>query len=197
MQTQASTRALDASIIPDEAIRLRILANSNEFADQRVKRHIRDAVRSEISAWVDHYTSLSEARAVIKEKLPHIRELVAAELADANVDIPYSVQLGSYAFPTKLYGTYLYPAGEYEAVLITLGEGSGANWWCVLFPPLCFIDIDNSETVPEERMEPSGDGEKELEMEDDEQEDENGFQVKFLFVEWITNFFSKLKELFS
>jgi stage II sporulation protein R len=57
------------------------------------------------------------------------------------------VDFGQAEFPTKLYGQYLYPAGEYEAVIITLGEGDGANWWCVLFPPLCFLDFSNGTAV--------------------------------------------------
>ena len=59
------------------------------------------------------------------------------------------VELGKVEFPTKLYGQFLYPAGQYEAVLITLGEGTGANWWCVLFPPLCFLDFSNGVAVSE------------------------------------------------
>ena len=59
------------------------------------------------------------------------------------------VEFGVVEFPTKLYGEFLYPAGEYEAILITLGEGKGANWWCVLFPPLCFLDFSNGVAVSE------------------------------------------------
>lgn len=202
LQTQAGTRELEATVIPDEAIRLRILANSNSLADQEVKRHIRDVVRAEITSWVEDYTSLSEARAVIKQKLPAIRELVSKELAAANVDIPYSVKLGNYSFPTKLYGTYIYPAGQYETVLITLGEGKGANWWCVLFPPLCFINIDNSEAVTEERANTPGDDELEqgsdgFEEEEDGSDDEHGLTVKFFLVDLITRLFETLKEIIS
>ena len=63
------------------------------------------------------------------------------------------VEFGKAEFPTKLYGQFLYPAGEYEAIVITLGEGKGANWWCVLFPPLCFLDFSSGTAVSMTPME--------------------------------------------
>lgn len=139
--------AEDTKVIPDEAIRLRILANSDAEEDQAVKRLIRDEVNEDITKWVAELTSLDEARDVITSHLPDIQATAEAVIKEQGLEQSVKVDFGQAEFPTKLYGQYLYPAGEYEAVIITLGEGDGANWWCVLFPPLCFLDFSNGTAV--------------------------------------------------
>ncbi|PJN91149.1 stage II sporulation protein R [Bacillus sp. mrc49] len=139
--------AEETKVIPDEAIRLRILANSDEEKDQAVKRLIRDEVNKDITKWVQELTSLDEARDVITSHLPDIQAKAEAVVRENGLEQSVKVDFGQAEFPTKLYGQYLYPAGEYEAVIITLGEGEGANWWCVLFPPLCFLDFSNGTAV--------------------------------------------------
>ncbi|KAF0996679.1 stage II sporulation protein R [Geobacillus sp. TFV-3] len=133
--------------IPNEAIRLRILANSDADEDQQLKRKVRDAVNAQINGWVAELTSFEEAKRAIRSHLPDIEQTVARVLRDEQSDQTYKVEFGPVHFPTKVYGNYVYPAGVYDAVLITLGEGKGANWWCVLFPPLCFLDFSNSDAV--------------------------------------------------
>ncbi|AGK56044.1 stage II sporulation protein R [Bacillus sp. 1NLA3E] len=134
-------------VIPNEAIRLRILANSDSKHDQQLKRKVRDAVNLEITKWVQDLTSIEEARTVIKGHLPEIQKIAEQVVADENETQAVTATFGKVQFPTKLYGQFLYPAGEYEAILITLGDGKGANWWCVLFPPLCFLDFSNGVAV--------------------------------------------------
>ncbi|MFJ7744996.1 stage II sporulation protein R [Peribacillus sp. NPDC097295] len=134
-------------VIPDEAIRLRILANSDKEEDQAVKRLIRDEVNADITEWVKELSSLDEAREVIRSHLPDIQETARRVIQENGLEQSVTVDFGQAKFPTKLYGQFLYPAGEYEAVIITLGEGEGANWWCVLFPPLCFLDFSNGTAV--------------------------------------------------
>ncbi|MDM5210140.1 stage II sporulation protein R [Peribacillus sp. NJ4] len=139
--------AEETMVIPDEAIRLRILANSDTEKDQAVKRLIRDQVNEDITKWVEELTSLDEARDVITSHLPDIQATAEAVIKEHGLEQSVKVDFGQAEFPTKLYGQYLYPAGDYEAVIITLGEGEGANWWCVLFPPLCFLDFSNGTAV--------------------------------------------------
>ncbi len=137
----------EVQIIPSEAIRLRILANSNHEADQELKRKIRDEVNEEINGWVAELTSVEEARKTISSRLDEI-EAIAQEVMEREGNVQtVDVQFGKTVFPTKLYGQYLYPAGEYEAIKITLGAGEGENWWCVLFPPLCFLDFSSGTAV--------------------------------------------------
>ncbi|NEY18400.1 stage II sporulation protein R [Bacillus ginsengihumi] len=139
--------AKDSVVIPKDAIRLRILANSDKPQDQAVKRKIRDAVNANISKWVKNIKSKQEAKQVIQSHLPEIEKIATKVMHKEHMNQSVHVTLGKVDFPTKLYGQYLYPAGKYDAVLITLGEGKGANWWCVLYPPLCFLDFSNGLAV--------------------------------------------------
>lgn len=137
----------DPQVIPNEAIRLRILADSDSAQDQEIKRKVRDAVNAEITSWVEHLVSLEEARNTIREGIPELQKIAEEVVAANGSNQTVKAEFNKVKFPTKLYGQYLYPAGEYEAVLITLGEGTGSNWWCVLFPPLCFLDFANGDAT--------------------------------------------------
>lgn len=190
----AAASANQPVVIPDEAIRLRILANSDRSADQDVKRSIRDEVNTNMTEWVKDLTSIEEARRVIRSKLPEINRIAKAKLKEQQIDQSVSVSFQKASFPTKLYGNFVYPAGKYEAILITLGEGDGANWWCVLFPPLCFIDFSNGEAIAS----PEGDEDNEVTAKQTdesvneavkEEKEETG-EVKFFLFEWVSSLFS-------
>lgn len=144
-KTEAAAK--ESIVIPGEAIRLRILANSDFEQDQAIKRKVRDAVNAQITLWVQDLTSMNEARKVINNKLPEIQTIAEKVVHGQGSNQSVKVEFGKVQFPTKLYGQYLYPAGEYQAILITLGKGEGANWWCVLYPPLCFLDFSNGVAV--------------------------------------------------
>jgi stage II sporulation protein R len=137
--------------IPDQAIRLRILANSDTAEDQHVKHLVRDAVVQEIKSWVHRPKTIEEARKQIKAHLPKFQQIAEQVVRKHGYSYPVKVDFGQVPFPTKVYGNHVYPAGNYEAVRITLGEGKGGNWWCVLFPPLCFIDMGTGEAIPEQK----------------------------------------------
>ena len=171
-------------IIPDEAIRLRILANSNSEEDQTVKRSIRDEVNKSINTWVADLTSIEASRRVIKSHLNEIEAIVEKELNQIGSNESFSVSFGEVAFPTKLYGDFVYPAGDYEAVLITIGEGLGDNWWCVLFPPLCFLDFSNGDAVQAADDAPAEEPAEEVEV--------DFFLVKIIdtIVDWVKGIFS-------
>ncbi|MFC8053652.1 stage II sporulation protein R [Bacillus cereus] len=139
------------SVIPKEAVRLRILANSDSDKDQALKRKVRDEVKTQIDGWVADLTSFEEARKVIQSHIPEIEKTVANTLKQEGSKDSFQVKFSkNVKFPTKVYGNFIYPAGEYEAVLITIGEGEGANWWCVLFPPMCFLDFSSGTAVRKE-----------------------------------------------
>ncbi|MBX0357879.1 stage II sporulation protein R [Halobacillus sp. Nhm2S1] len=170
---QQSKAQPEFQVIPDEAIRLRILADSNDQADQKVKRMVRDEVNAEITEWVAELTSIEAARELIQSRLPELQEIVGETLEREGIEQDFTVDYDSTVqFPTKLYGSFIYPAGEYEAILITLGEGKGDNWWCVLFPPLCFLDFSNGTSVAE------AEEVTEEEVEKEEEEEVQFFVVK-------------------
>ena len=174
----------DIQVIPDEAIRLRILANSDVEEDQELKRKVRDAVNEKLTTWVDDITDIERARQLIEENIDKIEEIVGGVIEENGEAISYQAEYGNnVTFPTKLYGDYLYPAGEYEAILITLGEGEGANWWCVVFPPLCFLDFSFGTTV--ESDDDLEDTEDEVEEKEEETEDEQEeVEYTFFFLKW-------------
>ncbi|WP_019153979.1 stage II sporulation protein R [Robertmurraya massiliosenegalensis] len=188
--------ANDLVVIPNEAIRLRILANSDHEQDQEVKRKVRDAINTEITEWVEDLTSVEEARQLIQSRIPEIQTIAEHVLRENQskheVKAEYNKKVD---FPTKLYGEFLYPAGEYEAILVTIGEGQGANWWCVLFPPLCFLDFSNSvavnegvdEAEEEEKVEEVAKEDKEDKEEEEDplfvEDEEEQVKVKFFLVE--------------
>ena len=151
-KTEAASK--ESIVIPGEAIRLRILANSDFDEDQAIKRKVRDAVNAQITLWVQDLTSMQEAKRVINSKLPEIQAIAEKVVREQQSDQSVKVEFGKVQFPTKLYGQFLYPAGEYQAILITLGSGEGANWWCVLYPPLCFLDFSNGVAVSDGFEEP-------------------------------------------
>jgi len=193
--------ANEAIVIPNEAIRLRILANSDLEVDQELKREVRDEVNAAITEWVAELTSVEAARDLIQSRLPEIKAIAEEVLEKNESDQSVKTDFGKVEFPTKLYGEFLYPAGEYEAVLITLGEGEGANWWCVLFPPLCFLDFSNSVAVKEgvdeadeqeEKVEEQKVGAQEAKepVFVEEKKDEQEVEVKFFLVELWDKIFS-------
>lgn len=134
--------------IPDQAIRLRILAHSDDVRDQHLKRQVRDEIIKEIETWAHRPSNIQEARNLIEQHLPVFQQISEKTIQQHGFSYPVKVDLGTVPFPTKLYGDQVYPAGNYEALRITIGDGKGDNWWCVLFPPLCFVDMSNGDAVP-------------------------------------------------
>lgn len=170
----------DIKVIPDEAIRLRILANSDKQDDQALKRKVRDEVNAAITEWVEDLTDINDARKLIEAKIPEIHDIAASVLEAENEQQALDVEYGKkVTFPAKLYGSYLYPPGEYEAVLITLGDGQGANWWCVLFPPLCFLDFSNGTSVAEAEV-----GQSDEDPDEEPEDEKEEAEVKFFLFEW-------------
>ena len=129
----------DRVIIPDEAIRFRILANSNNEEDQELKEKISSVVGVELYNLLKDTKGLDEARNVVLSNIDKIEKI----LDEYNTE--YSIKYGENYFPEKIYKGLLYEEGFYESLLITLGNGAGKNWWCVLFPPLCLLEAEESE----------------------------------------------------
>ncbi|RIV20286.1 stage II sporulation protein R [Alicyclobacillaceae bacterium I2511] len=137
-----------AAPIPPQALRLRVIANSNSPKDQAVKLSVRNAVVLSVAKLLSGVQTLSEAKQRVIAAEPQLLQTALAVVRANHESYPVSVDVGQVPFPTKLYGNLVYPAGVYEALRITLGAGQGQNWWCVLFPPLCFIDLADGDAVP-------------------------------------------------
>jgi stage II sporulation protein R len=146
-ETSQADAALLQGPIPEQSIRLRILANSDSPEDQWIKRQVRDAIVEAMSRWVTEPDDLESARRAVREHLPELRKRVGEVLRQHGFEETFTMELGVVPFPTKMYGNVVYPAGDYEALRVKIGSGMGQNWWCVLFPPLCFVDIVGGEPV--------------------------------------------------
>jgi len=129
-------------IIPNNAIRFRVVANSNSVNDQAKKLVIKDSIEKEVYELIKESNNVMEVNKILTNNLDKIDNIVK------NYNVPYKISYGNNFFPTKNYKGVMYPAGNYESLVITLGEGAGSNFWCVLFPPLCLLD-NNSQDVGE------------------------------------------------
>lgn len=128
----------------DEIIRFHIRANSDKEEDQALKLKIRDKILKEMEEKFKDTKSLDESREIIKQNMREMKSITEKVIREEGKDYEVAVRLGQDNFPTRKYGNLVFPAGDYETLLITLGEGKGQNWWCVMFPPLCFVDITHS-----------------------------------------------------
>lgn len=121
-------------------IRLHILANSDSAADQQLKLKVRDAVVKWLSPRLAEAGAPEDARRIIADNQAQIIAVAQTVLAENGAGYSAALETGRFQFPLRTYGVVALPPGEYEAVRILLGKAAGKNWWCVLFPPLCFVD---------------------------------------------------------
>lgn len=121
-------------IIPNDAIRFRVIANSNSVEDQTEKMIIKEKIEQEVYALINGANTTSEVRTLIQDNMEEIEAIVDT------YQVPYTINYGNNYFPSKSYKGVMYPAGNYESLVITLGKGAGNNFWCVLFPPLCLLE---------------------------------------------------------
>lgn len=129
---------------PQGLIRFHVLANSDSKADQALKLKVRDAILRKFDPVFGQADSITEARSLIKENIPKMQAEAARVIKANGKNFPVKVVYGNFDFPVKSYGDLTLPAGRYEAVRVLIGKAEGANWWCVLFPPLCFVDVTSS-----------------------------------------------------
>lgn len=118
--------------------RLHIVANSDSAADQLLKLQVRDAVVEYLTPLVAGAADSAAAEQIVLAEQANLEDIAAAICADLGYGC--TAQVGSFNFPPKRYGSVLLPAGEYRALKLNLGQARGHNWWCVIFPPLCFVD---------------------------------------------------------
>ena len=133
--------------IPDSAIRFRVLANSNSPRDQKIKENVRDKMQKELYNLLKNTKSINEARSLIDNNLDNFNDILKEEMKDK--EYSYTIDYGMHEFPEKEYKGVKYAKGEYESLLVTLGEGKGDNWWCVLFPPICLLEAEESTDTTE------------------------------------------------
>ena len=179
----AASFAQNCAGVADQVLRLHVIANSDSSFDQEVKLKVRDAVVETVSGLFAQNPGIRERNQAEDLLRRHQRQLVdSANQVLAAYDCGYEAQalFGQAYFPNRVYGSVMLPAGEYEAVRITLGQAQGRNWWCVLFPSLCIP------AALEEQPELSDllTGEQNALVEEG-----SHYTVKFALWEWLTSLF--------
>ena len=133
--------------IPKEAIRVRVIASSNDEYDQEVKMNVKDIVTSDMYNLMSNVDSIERARESITNNIPTLSKDIDKYLKGINYYTHYDINFGYNYFPKKIYKGVEYKEGMYESLVVTLGNGEGNNWWCVLFPPICMIEAEESTDV--------------------------------------------------
>lgn len=133
--------------IPKEAIRVRVIASSNDEYDQEVKMNVKDIVTSDMYNLMSNVDSIERARESITNNIPTLSKDIDKYLKGINYNTNYDINFGYNYFPKKIYKGVEYKEGMYESLVVTLGNGEGNNWWCVLFPPICMIEAEESTDV--------------------------------------------------
>lgn len=124
--------------IASKILRFHVVANSDSIEDQQVKEAVRDAVGYYLQPMLEGATSLEETKAIVNAHLGEIIDVVVETLDENGFCYDVEACITTTHFPEKTYGSYTFPKGQYQALQITIGEGKGQNWWCVLYPNMCF-----------------------------------------------------------
>ena len=138
-----------SSSISDSVFRLHVLANSDSEEDQNLKYKVRDKLIEYMNSLVPNCSSKQEAISTVNEHIDDFKQIALDTIKKEGFDYDVNINVGNFEFPTKQYGDISLPAGMYDALRVEIGAAKGQNWWCVMFPPLCFVDV-TSGVVPEE-----------------------------------------------
>ncbi|NLC67717.1 MAG: stage II sporulation protein R [Clostridiaceae bacterium] len=134
--------------LEENILRLHVIANSDSQEDQDLKTDVKNAVLEYMSSKLEGSNDVNETKKIIEANIENIKELVCETIKARKKNYQVEISTGKFPFPAKTYGDISLPAGNYHALKIKIGKGEGSNWWCVLFPPLCFVDITHG-TVPD------------------------------------------------
>lgn len=172
--------------IADSVFRLHVIANSDSKEDQELKLKVRDELLSYMNIISKDSTSKQEAMQIVNEHKEEFTQIAKKVIKENGYNYTVNVQIGKADFPTKYYGDITLPAGTYDALKVQIGEAKGQNWWCVMFPPLCFVDVSTG-IVPDNSK-------QELKQSLDNEEydlisktDNNEISFKFKIVELFQN----------
>jgi len=135
------------ALIPEEALRIRVIANSNEERDQEVKTLVKEELQTELYSLLKDTRGIDNARNTINSNLSFIDDKVSALLKKEKYPLDYKINYGYSYFPAKEANGISYKDGYYESLIVTLGSGMGDNWWCILFPPLCLLEAEEHTEV--------------------------------------------------
>ncbi len=172
--------------ISNSVFRLHVIANSDSKEDQDLKYIVRDNVLAYMNDLCKDATSKDEAILIANEHLDEFKQVAMDTIKDNGFNYDVTVEIGNFSFPTKTYGDISLPSGYYDALRIKIGSANGQNWWCVMFPPLCFVDVSSGIVPDESKEELKNDlSDEEFSLISNEQDSKISF--KFKLIEFFQN----------
>lgn len=175
-----------SSDISNSVFRLHVIANSDSKEDQDLKYKVRDTLLKYMNKLCSNCSSKEDAINIVKTHKNEFEELALETIKENGYSYSVNISIGNFEFPTKIYGDISLPEGFYDALKVEIGEAKGKNWWCVMFPPLCFVDV-SSGIVPDESKELLKDDLSEEEFALISENSSNDIKFKFKLVEFFAN----------
>ena len=172
--------------IANSVFRLHVIANSDSKEDQELKFKVRDCLLKYMKEICGSCENKSEAISLVKEHQNEFNSIAKQTILDEGYSYDVKINIGNFEFPTKDYGDISLPAGFYDALRVEIGNAKGQNWWCVMFPPLCFVDV-TSGVVPEDSKEQLEDSLSEEEYALVSEDSDFKIQFKFKILEFFNN----------
>ena len=169
--------------IANSVFRLHVIANSDSKEDQDLKYKVRDSLIKYMKEICGDCKNKDEAIALVTENQEEFKQIALQTIHDEGYSYDVNISIGNFEFPTKDYGDISLPAGFYDALRVEIGEAKGQNWWCVMFPPLCFVDV-TSGVVPEDSKEQLEDNLSEEEYALVSEDSDVKIQFKFKILEF-------------
>lgn len=175
-----------SSDIENSVFRLHVIANSDSEEDQNLKYKVRDNLIAYMNTLCKDVKNKEEAIQIANHHKNEFLTIAKNIIIENGYTYDVTVEIGNYSFPTKNYGDISLPAGYYDALRVKIGKAEGQNWWCVMFPPLCFVNV-SSGIVPEESKELIKEELNEEEYSIVTKEDSSEIQFKIGLIEWFMN----------
>ena len=172
--------------IANSVFRLHVIANSDSKEDQELKFKVRDCLLNYMKEICGSCENKAEAISLVKEHQDEFNAIAKQTILDEGYSYDVKINIGNFEFPTKDYGDISLPAGFYDALRVEIGDAKGQNWWCVMFPPLCFVDV-TSGVVPEDSKEQLEDNLSEEEYALVSEDFDFKIQFKFKILEFFNN----------
>lgn len=172
--------------IANSVFRLHVIANSDSTEDQNLKYIVRDNLLKYMNEICKNCSSKEDAIKLVKENSDSFEQIALDTIKENGYEYDVNINIGTFEFPTKTYGDISLPAGYYDALRVEIGEAKGQNWWCVMFPPLCFVDI-SSGVVPDESKELMEDNLSDEEFALISNKSDSEIQFKFKLLEFFNN----------
>lgn len=181
-----------SSNLSDSVFRLHIIANSDSSADQELKLKVRDKIIEYMNTLTSNSSDKKDVISIVNNHLDSFKEIALNTIKENGYNYDVNIEIGNFHFPTKSYGDISFPAGNYDALKIEIGDAIGQNWWCVLFPPLCFVNSstgvvpDDSKNTLKENI--NSESYEIISKGNNSNDNTSDIKIKFKIIEFFNNF---------